>query len=312
LTKEHKIRFCVSVGHNCLAKMEDLSIEIVQKIVFEYGLDAKSVLCVALTSKNMYGKILGPLGRENWHDRDQMLALMGVAYCVDNMHWRAARIAIRRGIGSVEERIEFCNETSSLLRVASAHNEKKLVEMLLQFPHDQHEIEIAYNSACRRDAVEVVEFLLQGEYIHLSFHVDSILHGCIFTGSFDVLQFLCEQPEMDHYFPYRIFEAACRCGIWSTVEYFLVRFDLDLSRNRYSCVSAAIMSGNITTFLAVFNMPGIVVTVQHLIRAVSSEQLQMFDMLLEKIDLSEKTKKRLTETKAENLLTEVMLLSFFT
>jgi len=286
--------------------MEDLSIELVQKIVFQF-LDAKSALSVALASKNMYGKILGRLGRENWHDKDQMRALMGVAYCVENMEWRAARIAIRREIGSVYERIEFWNESSSLLQVASSHGEKKLVQMLLQFPHDQHEVESAYISACNRDAVEVVQFLLQAKYVDLSFHVVSILNSCIMSGAFQVFTFLCNQPEMDDYFPIYIFETVCKCGLWPMVEDLLERFDLDLSYNNYSCLSAAIMSKNITTFLIIFNMPGIVVTVDHLLHAVSYQQLQMFDMLLEKIDLPESTKKSLTE--AEDLLTEVMMLS---
>ena len=83
--------------------IHDLPVEVVQLIVFDSGLlDPLDVLSFALASKTMYGMVLG----ENEYDRDQHRALAGVGACCREAWWRAACLAVERGIGDPTEEWE--------------------------------------------------------------------------------------------------------------------------------------------------------------------------------------------------------------
>ena len=86
--------------------MEELSIEIIHRIVYGWLDKAEDVLALAMTSKAMYRMVLGEPGSEDEYDVDQHRALMGVAFCVKKGWWRAARLAMARGYGDPEEEIQ--------------------------------------------------------------------------------------------------------------------------------------------------------------------------------------------------------------
>ena len=81
-----------------------LPIEVMQYVMYESGvLHPMDVLSFALTSKEMYRKVLGVLGEENVFDRDQHRALAGIHFCARKGWWNAALLAVRRGYGDMEE-----------------------------------------------------------------------------------------------------------------------------------------------------------------------------------------------------------------
>jgi len=81
-----------------------LPIEVMQYVMYESGvLHPMDVLAFALTSKEMYRKVLGVLGEENVFDRDQHRALAGVLFCAEKGWWNAVLLAVRRGYGDMEK-----------------------------------------------------------------------------------------------------------------------------------------------------------------------------------------------------------------
>ena len=84
--------------------MEGLPIEIVQMVAYETRiLTPTDVVSLALTSKTVYGMLLGVLGSENVFDRNQHRALAGPLHCAENEFWEAAVMAVNRGIGDPAE-----------------------------------------------------------------------------------------------------------------------------------------------------------------------------------------------------------------
>ena len=82
--------------------IHDLPVELIQLIVFRSGLSPLDVLSFVLASRTMYGMVLG----ENEYDRDQHRALAGVGACCREAWWRAACLAVKRGIGDPTEEWE--------------------------------------------------------------------------------------------------------------------------------------------------------------------------------------------------------------
>ena len=83
--------------------IHDLPVELIQLIAFRSGLSPLDVLSFVLASKTMYGMVLGC---ENEYDRDQHRALAGVGACCREAWWRAACLAVERGIGDPTEEWE--------------------------------------------------------------------------------------------------------------------------------------------------------------------------------------------------------------
>lgn len=81
--------------------IEQLPVEIVQRIVFWYGIGVRDVVGVAMASKTMYGKVFGGVGEENEFDVDQHKALAGVEFCASRGWGRAGEMALSRGYGDV-------------------------------------------------------------------------------------------------------------------------------------------------------------------------------------------------------------------
>ena len=114
------------------SRMECLSIEITQYLVFHFAHSPLDVLSLALASKTMYRKVLGELGRENAYDRDQHCAVGGVVYCVKNKAWRAARLALERGYGDpcAEWKVRYKSTRTPLAEAAAAGVEGLVVCLL--------------------------------------------------------------------------------------------------------------------------------------------------------------------------------------
>ena len=144
--------------------MEALPIELVQKIVFESGLESTDVLGVVLSGKGMYGKVLGALSGENEYDRDQWRATGGVGLCVQKEWWRGARLAVERGYGDVEEVVEvdWWWKGVCVLTAACVRNQVEVVRALVEMGGvdpsrgDNQAIRLASSMGC----TEVVELLL--------------------------------------------------------------------------------------------------------------------------------------------------------
>ena len=79
--------------------LEDLPLEVFQRIVYYTHLTPHTLVNLSLTSKHVYAKVFGELGSENHFDVDQHRALAGALACARSGWWRASRLALRRGYG---------------------------------------------------------------------------------------------------------------------------------------------------------------------------------------------------------------------
>ena len=115
--------------------MEELSIEVMQYMVFRFAHTAEDVLALALTSRTVYGKLLGGVGEENEFDRDQHRATAGVAFCCQHRWWRAARLAVQRGYGDVNASWVLPDFYPGYpMDEACKNGEMELVRVLLKHP----------------------------------------------------------------------------------------------------------------------------------------------------------------------------------
>merc|ERR1711916_351359 len=120
-----------------------LPIEVMQYVMYESGvLHPMDVLAFALTSKEMYRKVLGVLGEENVFDRDQHRALAGIHFCARKGWWNAALLAVRRGYGDMEE--------ASVKKVESP-----------LFVYVKRVYHTPFTMACKAGKVNVVKALLE-------------------------------------------------------------------------------------------------------------------------------------------------------
>ena len=107
--------------------MDELSIEILQYMVFNHACSAKDVLSLALTSRGMYRKLLGEVGEENELDVVQHKAVAGVKFCVERLWWKPAVVALERGF--YDPHIDF---QEVLWFVCRGDSGVKMVEALLK------------------------------------------------------------------------------------------------------------------------------------------------------------------------------------
>ena len=211
--------------------LEELPIEIVQRVVFESGLGCEDVMGVALTSKRMYGKILGRMGEENEYDVDQWKATTGVVFCGRRKWWRSARMAVERGYGDPGEEWSVFNHVTSkttvleeaagagevevvaslladarvdpsvrghrALRIAAERGREEVVRVLMACPEvdpsggNNH----AIAQAARMGHVEVVRLLLADARVDPSENESAPLRWASRYGHEDVVQLLLEWVE---------------------------------------------------------------------------------------------------------------------
>ena len=153
--------------------MEELAVELVQKIAFETGVMGPSdVVALALTSKAMYGAILGRVGEEDGFDKAQLRALGGPLFCAERGWWDAVVLAVRRGYPDPEggqsegsqEAVYVAQVDSEVehtpLTLACLAGEARVVEELLTGPESVDPRGFPLSLACASGSTECVGLLL--------------------------------------------------------------------------------------------------------------------------------------------------------
>ena len=173
-----------------------MSIEILQYMVFNHACSAKDVLSLALTSRNMYRKLLGEVGEENKLDVLQHRGMAGLGFCLRKGWWKAALIAIERGFGG---RNEEMRRGGVPLTWASWSGQTEVVEALLKCPEVDP---LASNCAAMRYALEsgsteVVRLLLSDERVDPRASFNQIFNWACQFGNGESVDILLEDERIE-------------------------------------------------------------------------------------------------------------------
>ena len=152
-------------------------------------LDPLDVLSFALASKTMYGMVLG----ENAYDRDQHRALAGVGVCCRKRWWRAACLAVKRGLGDPTEEWED-KQVSTYAQ--SKYGERVCIEVSVRDRHN------SLSWAAKHGRVDLVsELLSRPDLYSLSTPSFVQLEDAIAFAKqaehWDVVRVLGEDPRVD-------------------------------------------------------------------------------------------------------------------
>ena len=225
-----------------------------------HGLHPSSVLNLALTSKHMYGLLLGRLGEENTFDRNQHRALGGVELCVDRRWWRAALLAIRRGYGDVvSSTITMYGAQRwtcySYLAVATMAGEEEVVDALLEVEGVEPSMR---DLACAivYGRPRIVEKMLQRMDLDLvvweegeeEMYWEGVVSGVCHRGHADVVTVLVEHGVLDRLDPEATadgFQAACGKGWVEIVRLFLTLPSVDPGMDDGAALVDAALNGHI-------------------------------------------------------------------
>ena len=183
------------------AMLDILSIEVLQYLIYHHAHSPQDALAVALTNKGMYRKLLGELGEENEHDQDQLMALAGVKFCVENEEYGAARLAILRRHGDPNEAgvEDHWGNPYALLCFMSMIGEEEVVEALLGHPDVDPAVQEsgALELACSNLHIEIVKLLLANDKIDPAARDNYVIKDVAKAGYPDILQLLLEDGRAD-------------------------------------------------------------------------------------------------------------------
>ena len=187
--------------------MEDLAIELVQKIAYETKvLTPGDVVALALSSKKMYSAILGPIGEEDAFDKTQLCALGGPLLCAQRGWWDAVVLAVGRGYrGRVREGdsqpvyvAEVDQEVvHSPFTLACLAGETKVVEVLLAQPGRVDPAGVALSLACASGSTDCVATLLEHPGVDPSWQDYLALVVASECGHAGVVKLLLEDGRVD-------------------------------------------------------------------------------------------------------------------
>ena len=192
-----------------------LPVEIIQHVAYETGiLNPKDVLAFALTSKNAYAAVLGPLGSENAFDKDQHSALGGVLFCAEKGWWNAVLLAIKRGYGDVEEvggknsvdssscsyssddeEYSECGQDKTPFMLACEAGEAKVVKALLNCGVEP--TIKALLLACWMGGVDVVATLLEDGRVDPGGNENGAIRAAARNGHIDIIRLLLADNRAD-------------------------------------------------------------------------------------------------------------------
>ena len=198
--------------------MDKLPIEIVHHLVFRHACSAQDVLSLALTSRDMYWKILGKLGEENRLDALKHKATAGLQHCVRKKWWKAAMKALEGGLfrdvnekvteEEVREMVGPDGECEVVARDGESHTplvlacvagELALVEALLGHPEMDPSIDdndaiaqVAWKSQC----LPAMTLLLQDERVDPCAEDNRALRLACEKGNVDMIEHLLRDPRV--------------------------------------------------------------------------------------------------------------------
>ena len=179
-----------------MANIMSLPVEIVQRMAYETGvLEPKDVLSLALSNKEVYALVLGPLGSENVFDRDQHRALGGVLFCAERGWWGAALLATERGVGDVEERPAGEGVYRTPFTLACQGGKVRMVKALMRRGVEPKGYNLVL--ACMFGAPEVVVTLLEDGRVDPGWNGGSPILAAVKAGFIHVIRLLLEDERVD-------------------------------------------------------------------------------------------------------------------
>ena len=184
--------------------MLDLPVEIVHYTAYEVGrLSAADVVALALTCKDMYARLLGPLGAEDAFDRAQHQALLGVLPCCKRGWWMGAVLATTRGYGDVNEgyRAEGEEGKGSLwtpLTMACAAGQVALLKALVRRGVDPTwKRHLPLRLACANGWDACVAFLLEDGRVDPAIGRNSLVREAAAKGRAGIVALLAADQRVD-------------------------------------------------------------------------------------------------------------------
>lgn len=266
--------------------MEFLPIEIIQLIAFMSGLDFMSAYNLALTSKTMYNKILGPIGNQNEYDVAQLCSLLGAGECIKRHMWRASKIAISRGIGNLDQKLYEWRVRSPvpLVTMAVVHDKTDIVEMILSrgvtLTNELSDMTIA----CSMASLPTVQVLMR----YATCSMQSPLLSAIQHDNTEVAVYLLQTVDLDSIEQFCLLNA-CINGNVDIVRVMMQDSRFNAFFRSGSSFCSACTNGHLEVVKLMMTHPQFQMDLQFLRRAYRSERYDVFYYLLDNFDGPNKT-----------------------
>ena len=261
--------------------MEFLPIEIIQIIAFMSGLDFGSAYSLALTSKTMYEKILGPVGDQNKYDLAQLCSLLGAGECMKRHMWRASKIAISREIGSLDKKYYVSKVRCFVFPITMAviSDKTEIVEMILSRGVTMVREIFVMNTACRMASLPTVQVLMQ----YTTCNMQGPVLTAIQYDNTEVAIYLLENVDLDCIDQFCL-SNACVNGNVDIVRVMMQnpRFDAFFKSGMSFC--CACTNGHLEVVKLMMTHPMFEMQPRFLRRAYNSEKYDVFYHLLDNYD----------------------------